>query len=432
MKKTNGEKIARKIRFLMTLTSICTVLLLLLAVFLCNNKVVIVLIAAAVAMASFVSRWVILKKLLLPSLVSDFDPYTYSEIIEKGKLMSKELSETIQAAFYTGDYAKCAELCVFCLKNKKLKRFKCYYLSYLARIYFQNGDKEKLQKVADCYLAEVERGKVSDSNRKKYSFLEMCSVYVKDPAAALELYESYLLEKRFTATKWQEVHTRFTYAVLCYENGKNDSAAENFGFVANTANLLPFADISKKYLECIENNTNYIALTEEVLPGGNLNAEFYKKRTKKRAVTCAGAVLLYVLLVAAFVTKALWAQKDYRVEYTAFVEKVGLAILEHYDEFVFEDCVNVNVDGNYMGAMCIFSTDDGLCAGMIFTYKGEDEYHIDSVVTNIEFGKSFSMDCYYSTLEAVIVENKNDIPDYVRKTVDVKIGGKKHILGLIW
>ena len=97
--------------------------------------------------------------------------------------------------------------------------------------------------------------------KAKLIYFEFVESYLSsDFSAAKELYEKlYLAQKEKTGrNNLNDVSVRFTYAICCYKCGDFAKATEMFSDVMATAPTFNFAEISRRYLAAMENNTEYI------------------------------------------------------------------------------------------------------------------------------------------------------------------------------
>lgn len=226
-------------------------------------------------------------------LTSEFNPKKYKAILEDGDIISRHAMERINAAFYNGDYQTVADICTLKLKDKKFRKYKLAYLTVLGRTYFILQDFEKLRLVCQCFERTAESHKNPEAIRKKFPIFEMFSLYLRGNFIdCKELYEKLLTKKRTTSTKWNEVHTRFIYAIICHKCHYFDLAKLNFSYVICSVPKFNLADIAEKYLTYSEKGEEYTPEQPEILPTENFSLPAYEK-IKKR-------LLVLNIIIAAF------------------------------------------------------------------------------------------------------------------------------------
>ena len=194
-------------------------------------------------------------------LTTELNLPKYIELIETGKFVSNNLLEHLYIAYYSGDYNKAINICNVKLENKKYEKYKHFYLLMLARCYFEIGNFENLSKVNEMFKSYVATNKNGNTIKEKLIYFKFVEFYLLgDFQAAKELYEKlYLVQKEKSASNnLNDVSVRFTYAICCYKCGDYAKATELFKDVMNAAPTFHYAEISKSYLETIENNTEYI------------------------------------------------------------------------------------------------------------------------------------------------------------------------------
>ena len=84
------------------------------------------------------------------------DAPLHYELVKQGKIAAYSAVFQIQAEYFVGHYANVIALCYEKLNDKRVnKRWKYYYLSYLANTYFDLGEEERLHEVCDRFYGEI-------------------------------------------------------------------------------------------------------------------------------------------------------------------------------------------------------------------------------------------------------------------------------------
>ena len=185
----------------------------------------------------------------------------YVDLIETGKIVSNSLLEHVYIAYYSGDYSKAINICKMNLEDKKSEKLKHHYLLMLARSYFEIGDLENLKTVNEMFNSFIATNKNGNKIKEKWIYFKFVDLYLSgDFSTAKELYEKLYLQQKENKgkVKLNDVSTRFTLAICCYKCGEIGKATELFNDVIALAPTFHYAEISKRYLKAIDDNTDYI------------------------------------------------------------------------------------------------------------------------------------------------------------------------------
>lgn len=194
-------------------------------------------------------------------LTTELNLPKYMELIKTGKMVSNNLLEHLYIAYYSGDYNKAINICNMKLENNKFEKYRHFYLLILARCYFEIGDLDNLSKVNEMFKSFIAANKNGNKIKEKFIYFKFVELYLSDDfSAAKALYENLYLEQKEKPgkVKLNDVSIKFTYAICCYKCGDFAKATELFNDVIATAPTFNYAEISKRYLEAMKNNTEYI------------------------------------------------------------------------------------------------------------------------------------------------------------------------------
>ena len=357
------------------------------------------------------------KKYVMSALTEELNPVKYRDILNEGKIFSYGDVERVPAAFYNGDYQTTIDICNLRISDKKYKKYKYYYLCYIARSYFMLGDTEKLASVCVAFDKSVSMKKNEEKLRQRYPIFKVYSLYLKnDFAACREIYIKILNNEKLMSSVWQQAHTRFQYAVICYKFSDLDTAKQNFEFVVSNAPKLNFADVSRKYLECMENGEAYIAEHREILPSESFSMPLYNKQMKKfRIMKIAVFIAVFILVFSILYHKTLRdkAAEEYDREIEEFYSRVNSAVSEIYTDFEVIDVFSIPYNGEDITTVCVCDTEmDGWIAGCLYTYKESDKYYLSLQGSGIDTGEIYYGSCYPSdyNMSFKVTDNPDEIP----------------------
>lgn len=215
----------------------------------------------AVLLLTRIASMILYNKLINTIFTNEMNLPKYADVIKTGEIVSRSLFEHISIAYNSGDYNNAINMCKRQLENKKCAKFAHYYLLILARSYCELGDLENLKAVNDRFNDFVATNKNGEKIKDKLGYFKFVDLYLAgDFAAAKSLYETLYLrqQEKPSRAKLDGVSISFTYAVCCYKCGDFERATALFNNVIMAAPSFHIAEISKRYVESIESNTDYL------------------------------------------------------------------------------------------------------------------------------------------------------------------------------
>ena len=266
--KSYHEQAVRKYLILCTILGCALVLIWLISCIWVHGLAAILLLLIML-IVSKVTISIVAKKTLLSVLYVKLDAIEFQKIVNDSRF-KVPLIYRISSAISSGDYQTVVNIATKSLLDKKANiKVKYYYLSVLARAYFELRDFEKLK----VLLAKYEEYK---TNYPSKSFL--------NSSKSVWSYYQYFFEQNYKACKiickertlglrpnaWNaqlgKLQNDFLYAIACYENTEIDEAKQVFSSIMQKAPNLYLHTISKKYIEAIQGGQLYF---EEILPDNN-------------------------------------------------------------------------------------------------------------------------------------------------------------------
>lgn len=357
------------------------------------------------------------------ALAKDFDPYKYKAIIDAGKIRSLFAFEKLDYAFYAGDFQLFVDIITMQLKKKSARKYVPEYLKRLAVGYFILQDLDGLRMVCDQVNEIVKQSRNPERLAKRFPMFHIHELYLNgNYTACKELFEKRLTDKKYMSSKWGELHTRFYYAIHCYKCGDIDNAKENFNFVVNTAPKLSFTAFAKKYLDSIENGTEYVSDTPKILPNEDFSLPDQKeirKGIRNRNI------FFIVVFVIACIASLLQLYSSYNE-----AKRIDNAVSEYYEEFDVIDTISIFDGKELVGSLCICYTDeDGLIAEILYLTE-EGDIFMPTPITNIGFDRTYYMQVYVSgrMLSMQLLENEEDIPLEANTIFDFELHNKTYYL----
>ena len=293
----------------------------------------------------------------------------------------------ISGAISSGDYQTSINIATKSLSNKKVnEKAKCYYLSVLARAYFELRDFEKLKLLVakfDEYQAKISLRKRKNDN----SIWEYYRCFLKSDYEACKLLCSQWgrqLKNNTWGTDLKKIQYDFLYAIAYYENNEIDKAKQVFLNIMQKAPDLYLSVLSEKYIGATQGDKLYF---EEILPDGNYQVLANKKLKAMRLIKTVCLILVIVALVA---IDHIPGTKDL----SKYDSKLQIALSQQYTDFEVLDHINVEANGVVKDALVFIENETaGIDVGFIITYDNGNSYDVKIMESNITYG-SYSLESF--------------------------------------
>ena len=376
---------------------------------------------------------IIANKSLCPILFDNLDAFEFQKIINH-KNFIPPLNYRINAAIAIGDHQTLVNIATNQIRKKKCSpKVKHLCFCILENTYFELRDFEKIkiilarhQKYQEQYPSKF---RVSNSFVRYYQyFLEQN--YEACKTICLE--RNFELNPKAWDARIRKLQNDFYYAVACYENGEMETARSSFENIVDYAPKMNVANISKKYIEAIESNQSISILENEILPDNNY--QLYDKRSNSR-IKRYKTIMVIGLVVLAILSAFRYHQMHEKTK--EYEKDLNNALSRHYVQAEFIKYSDVKYNKQYLDALCIVKTKQGLDLVSIVTHdKGKtsdiiilvknirtaESYCIKSAVSDYYFGfqlydKKIRNDDFYCVIEFTYENTKYWLGiDYIEKT----------------
>lgn len=253
------SKYNKKRKTIVTLSIIIFVLILLLKIDLWIK----LLLAPCLLFAAVVFEYRLKIKYIEPILYEELNPQKYYMAIYGTNIAQENCYDELTSALHMGDYNTVINICNLKLKDKKFAKYSYVYYSYIARVYFDLGDNNKLKDTCDKLekaLSDIKPRKRAEALNKAYGpRIEFYKKYLdEDYSGCKNLLWTTNINKPANSTKFETITNTYLYAVACYKLGETEEAKNKFEYIINEAPLMHCSEISRKYISAIENNADVI------------------------------------------------------------------------------------------------------------------------------------------------------------------------------
>lgn len=400
--KAHPEKHIRKYFLITTFLSIFFISLI---IFLCcifPPVIILISVALLFLLYSFLVK-VVANKSIASVLFDDLNAQEFHRIITGNKHFLPPISYRINAAFFTGDYQTVVNIATYqLLKKKRSTNAKLYYLSLLARTYFELRDFDKLNLLLKKY----------DGIKDLYPSKKLFNV-----ENSIWSYYRYFLDGNFEACKticrekhlelnskaWdakiRKLNNDFAYAVACYENGDTNDAIEYFESIISYAQNMHSSELSARYVEAIKTNSK-MTLLSEIVPEKDFQP--YDDRTTKkiqrhRIVTTVLLTLVCVCIIASEVIGFVINEKQNQYDsennsaIVEFENDLSNAIARNYDNANFIKYFNVTDGTQHIDSFCLIEHSNGLDLASIVTYDAGESLDLIILIKSLQIPNDYSV-----------------------------------------
>ncbi len=315
---------------------------------------------------------ILFYKMIYRTLLDQLDAPLYNEIVKQGKIYVPSTIFQMQAEYYLGNYGNVIAICHRKLATKQVaKKYKYYYMTFLANCYFDTGDEEKLRDVCDAFYQSVAKEKRGERFIKRYSVFEFIQSYLTRNFDACNQY----IQKRRSSIKLIKTATDFKKAYIALANGEKDAAKIQFRAIVKKAPFLNYAMLSEKALQSIEEGYEYKRAFEELTENEDFvipDSTRTNKKFRKAFVIAAVVVLVLWMLfsINSYIINSK-ADKD------AYFQKVEALVETDYDGVDVLDCFHPEQDGEVVDSMFICRTSTSILVGCTYVYSGDETWYYD-------------------------------------------------------
>ena len=372
-----------------------------------------------------ISVVIIAKKTLFPILYDNLNAIEFQKIVDN-RYFLPPLSYRINAAFFTGDYQTAVNIATYQLHKKKCStNAKLFYLSLLARTYFELRDFDKLNLLLKKYdeIRELYPSKKLDTADSIWNYyryflngnFEACKTFCREKHLELN-------SKTWDA-KIRKLNNDFAYAVACYENGDTNDAIEYFESIISYAPYMHSSELSARYVEAIKTNSKMTLLSEIVSKN---DFQPYDDRTTKkiqrhRIVTIVLLTLVCVCIIASEVISLVINQKQNQYDsennsaIVEFEKNLSNAIAMNYDKANFITYFNVTDGAQHIDSFCLIEHGDGLDLTSIVTYDGGKSLDLIILIEDIQIPNDYSVKSAVSNNQIEFYISNEQLPTSIDK-----------------
>ncbi len=309
------------------------------------------------------------NKWLIGPLLNDLNAPLYYEIITTGRFYDRTASVYLQAEYFMGHYENAVAICNQMLAKPRVgKKYRYVYLTYLAHICYNTGDREGLQEICQqvkgFLLDEKPKGK-----KKMARFLER-----------LRFYDNYLdqnwdaCEQYVAANVGTTAHSHIVNfndkAHVALAKGEMDKAKTFFQEVQK-APLLCYANHATHAIEAIEAGTPYNEGIEPV----SENKE-YRVPTRSKAIRVLYWVALTICIIY-IILSSLQSCENLNYKQIKYKRDIREAVEKDFDDVKVLKTFNLMRGDEIADSMAVCEVDGGLILASIYTYEGTDEIYYE-------------------------------------------------------
>lgn len=389
---------------------------LLLVIFLCLP--IIPLIKIPFAVLAFLAALIISgtsakKKYLDPVLSERLDPQSYLSLIYATNNANKYAYDEILCAYLLYDYERAVNICLLKLSDPKCKAYRFYYMSFLTRIYFNNGEYGKLNEIREKFKAETALKRNSQAIRNRYKLFTFYDLYFEGKyEECYKLYEILLNDPKVCPTRLDRILTTYNLAVVALKAGNTNRAKELFGYIVKEAPHLNYGIISSGYLSTLENGEEYSPVPKNTEPDSDFKLPLPPKNPNAKR-----SVVVLVICIAVIAALAAWGA------FTSTPKEPFRAIAVH--ESISELCGTIAIEGTD-DMLAVYSSQNGAFYAAYLKSKGDGKYTYKLSSEELESGYKYTICSADSDLKLTfeLFDDTFSLPDEYCVAIELDDGGK--------
>lgn len=351
---------------------------------------------------------------ILPVLIDDLDAPLFCKIVSR-----IDRSLLLMASYEIGNYQEAINFCNQALSNHKTSRKNKYLLwHYLAMIYFDIGDDEKLKEICDEIQRNLKFEKNPDKIIAKYHRIKFHTNYLDQ-----NYDDCQYTSKKSSKRNMPKVSQTYRTARIALAKGEKDEARHLFEDVINKAPKLNLAILASRGIEAIDRGINYRDTFESL----NLNPDYIPSAPKKNQKVIYILTYLCVCIVV-FVATYFTIQAKDNHDLAKYNEELQMLVAEDYTDVEILNTFEIEKDGQIINTMFFAQTKDKLILGTTFIYQNESGYYIDQ---EIPLGDLESNEDPFSHLEFATLISGHYVDGYLYKNKENITQGYSQIFEII-
>ena len=321
----------------------------------------------------FLGSQIIFRRCVLSVLYDKLDADTYLATVYIGKFDVSAAIWQLMGEYFCGHYANVVGICNQKLSDPKAKKYTYHYLTYLANVYFDVGDHQKLGEVYEQYATRLagETPKRQAVIQKQFPRMTFYGAYLTQDFDACRVW----LEQP-TPQKINQYHRIFCKARLSLAQGDTAEAKTLFqSLVADVPGLnvgrwavKGLSDIEEQGSEGVakDSATFEVAVADVPL----YSASAVDRKTRRIVGICIIGVAVFCGAVE--ILGGVLSNHFADEEHLAYMEEVRVMVEADYDGVVVLDAFNLELDGEMLDSMFICQTDTEILIGCRYHYEGDE------------------------------------------------------------
>ncbi len=357
------------------------------------------------------------RKYIDGELFDNLDAERYRAVILNCDFFLRHGLRVISASYFAGDYRSVVSFCTQKLNDKKCKKHRFTYLCWLAKVYYEVGDLEKLRAVVDKFEFETESLADGDKIRRKLSVMGFFRNYLDgNYETCFEHYETRFNDQQLAQPDMRIalMQCHFNHAVINYRLGYYETAKTHFKTVVDIVPKLYLATSAARYLESIDNGTPYVSEFGELLPDLNAPMPRAKRSTIVKAVVVG--VLAFVFLLLSL----------FSVKFTSKAERIQAVVSNHYPDSKVIAVTDLEYDGWDIATLVLCETKENtVVAGFVAVSNETNKAFFDTAIVNVKAGEEYTVKTVPKGYEVTftVCNSSKDIPTNSILTVPTEMNG---------
>ena len=267
--KTKAIAYNNKIKIVTSILWIIILVFIIIGLIFVKNTLVFCLCLVSAAFVFLLLRFVIVPRMynkiygIISCALHSCDTQLYHDL--NNKLKKNTYVSILLYEDAVGRYSTVEEIIQKGLNEKKIKNnifFRWFSWAQLCNVYIKTDQLDKLESLVFEMKVDIQNKSVSKYlNSKKNSALSVvmwdfiCEYCKGNYSNCLDLIDNkYILAKSSHRT----IYAKFIHSLLCYKMGETDVAKQGFEEIAKLELTVDLVDLSKRYIEAINENKEFI------------------------------------------------------------------------------------------------------------------------------------------------------------------------------
>ncbi len=327
----------------------------------------------------FIGGRIVFNKCIISVLSKKLDADTYLNTVYLGKFDTPTALWQLYGEYFCGHYQNVITICKMKLDDPKIsKRYRYCYLTYLANVYFDIGDDEKLSKICEQYEIALMKAKPSEQAncRTRFARMTFYDLYLKHNVDACMAWMN-----NPTSIVLNQYHRMFCKARLAIMQGDLEEARGYYETLAKEIPQLNYGKIATKKLADMDNQSPEDFSKTFQISDESVEITLYPTNHRKlRKILVICLVAFFVIYFTLGLLRVSESENKHEREIEAYQECIRVLVEQDYDDVMILDTFELKNGEEVVDTMFICKTDTDIIVGCVYVYDGQTEQYYEKMI----------------------------------------------------